>query len=101
MNAYTFDGIENDKDAIHILKYYTMDNFFLKTMKEETIEKIDLEKRDSLLSLEKNFFLAEQLQKEADDLDILIKEHDILLRACLKLQSKTVHAIAYLKKTIK
>ena len=61
MNTYTFDGIENDKDVIHILKYYTMDNFFLKTMKEETIEKIDLEKRDSLLSLEKNFFLAEQL----------------------------------------
>ena len=28
MNTCTFDGIENDKDAIHILKYQTMDNFF-------------------------------------------------------------------------
>ena len=46
----------------------------------------------------KEFFVAKQLQKEADDLDILIKEHDVLLHACLKLQSKTVHAIAYLKK---
>ena len=30
MNACTFDGIENDKDAIHILKSHTMDNFFKK-----------------------------------------------------------------------
>ena len=62
------------------------------------MEKIDLEKRASLLSLEKNFFLAEQIQKEADDLDVLIKEHDVLLRACLKLKSKTVHAITLFKK---
>jgi len=44
------------------------------------------------------FFLAEQIQKEADDLDVLIKEHDVLLRACLKLKSKGVHAIAFFKK---
>ena len=85
MNACTFDGIENNKDAIHILKYHTMDNFFLNIMKEEMMEKIDYKKRASLLSLENNFPLPEQLQREADDLDILIKEHDVLLRACLKL----------------
>ena len=67
-------------------------------MKEEMMEKVNLEKRASLLSLEKIFFLAEQIQKEADDLDVLIKEHDVLLRACLKLKSKTVHAIAFKKK---
>ena len=49
------------------------------------MEKVNLEKRASLLSLEKNFFLAEQIQKEANDLDVLIKEHDVLLRACQKL----------------
>ena len=96
MNSCTFDEIENDKDAILILKYCTMDNVFLKTMKEK-MEKIELEKRASLLSLVKKLF-AELLQKEADDLDILIKEHDVLLRACLKLQSKSVHAIAYFQK---
>ena len=95
MSSCTFDRIVNDKDAIIILKYRTMDNLFLKTMKEE---KMKLEKRASLLSLEKNIFLAEQLQKETDDLEILIKEHDVLLRACLKLQLKPVHAIVYLKK---
>ena len=67
-------------------------------MKEEMMEKVNLEKRASLLSLEKIFFLAEQIQKEADDLDVLIKEHDVLLRACLKLKSKTIHAIAFFKK---
>ena len=62
------------------------------------MEKVNLEKRASLLLLEKIFFLAEQIQKEADDLDVLIKEHDVLLRACLKLKSKGVHAIAFFKK---
>ena len=56
INACTFDGIEDDKDAIRILKYHTMDNFFLKTMKEEMMEKVNLEKRASLLSLENIFF---------------------------------------------
>ena len=27
INACTFDGIEDDKDAIRILKYHTMENF--------------------------------------------------------------------------
>ena len=98
INACTFDGIEDDKDAIRILKYHMMDIFFLNTMKEEMMEKVNLEKRASLLSLEMIFSLAEQIQKEAIDLDGLIKEHDVLLRACLKLKSKTVHAIAFKKK---
>ena len=49
------------------------------------MEKMEVEKRASLLSLE-NFVVAERLQKEANNLDNLIKEHHILLRACLNLQ---------------
>ena len=64
INACTFDGIEDDKDAIRILKYHTMDNFFLKTMKEEMMEKVNLEKRASLLSLEKIFSLLSKYRKK-------------------------------------
>ena len=54
-NACTFDRIENDKNVIYILKYHIMDNYFLKTMKEEKMGMMELEKRASLLSLENIF----------------------------------------------
>lgn len=39
-------------------------------------------------------------QKDADDLDIFIKEYEVFLRAYLRLQSKAVRVIAYFKKIL-